>query len=158
VTFRGADVAIVPKRPETGNVAVRPSVTVAYAVYRPANALRSPDMPWVSIGTESSHTPADKWVFQNHESGIFTWTGGPEILIRLIRGGAGRGVLPCFVGNACTDLERDGVVIEELTHPLFIVANDDDRHRPEVRLVIDRLADLLKRDERLFAGKAVGAQ
>ena len=152
ITYRETDVAIVAHRPETGNVAARRSVNVAYAVYRSTALSAHEDVPWVSIGTESSRSAADKWVFQHHESGILTWTGGPELLLRLIRAGAGRGLLPCFVGDACRELERDGEIIEELSHPLWIVANDDDRHRPEVRLVIERLAELFKRDEKRLAG------
>jgi DNA-binding transcriptional LysR family regulator len=152
MNFRKADVAVVGDRPLNGNLAVRPSVTVSYAVYKSA-VLAGREERWVSLGTESSHSPADKWVFENHEAEIFTWTTSPDILLRLIRSGVGYGVLPIFVGDAKSDLVREGDVIEALDHPLHIVANDDDRHRSEVRLVIERLAALLKRDEGRFGGK-----
>ena len=152
MTFRGADIAVVGHRPVNGNLAVRPSVTMSYAVYRAAG-LPGDEERWISLGTESSHSPADKWVFENHEAQIFTWTTAPDLLLRLIRAGVGRGVLPTFVGDAQPDLVREGGVIEALDHPLHIVANDDDRHRAEVRLVIERLAALLKREEARFGGK-----
>jgi DNA-binding transcriptional LysR family regulator len=151
LNFRRADVAIVGERPVNGNLAVRPSVTVSYAVYRSV-ILQSKEERWISLGTESSHSPADKWVFENHEAQIFTWTTSPEILLRLIQTGVGYGVLPAFVGDAKPDLVREGGIIEALDQPLYIVANDDDRHRAEVRLVIERLAALLKREEKRFSG------
>ena len=152
LNFRQADVAIVRQKPESGNLAARKSVTVSYAAYQAAR-LNDPDGErWISIGTESSHSPADKWVFQNREAQIHTWTTAPDLLLRLIRSGAGRGVLPVFVGDQEPGLARQGEIIAELSHTLHIVAHDDDRHRPEVRAVIDRLARLLKRDESLFCG------
>lgn len=71
-----------------------------------------------------------------------------------MRKGAGRGVMPVFVGDADPDLVREGEIIDELDHDLWIVANADDRHRPELRSVIDRLADILRRNEKRFSGAA----
>lgn len=152
LTFREADVAVLGQPPTSGNLAIRRSVTMSYAAYRSAALTDSEPPRWVSIGTESSHSPADKWVFEHREAQIHTWTSAPEILLRLIRSGVGLGVLPVFVGDCEPGLIRDGDIIRDLDHPLFIVANDDDRHRPEVRLVIERLAGLLKREEERFSG------
>ncbi|HEV7304929.1 LysR family transcriptional regulator [Ensifer sp.] len=155
LTFREADVAILHEQPRSGNIAVRRSVNIAYAVYRAANLPERDDFAWISVGTESACSPAEKWVFQNREQQIHTWTDSPALVPRLIRNGAGRGVLPAFVGDSEPLLSREGGLIEGLTHPLWIAANDDDRHRPEVRTVIDRLAELLKREEAMFAGASV---
>lgn len=153
-SFRGTDVRITSRRPQSGNLAVRRSVEVRYAVYCAAG-IDDPDaLPWTSIGTESAVTPSDKWVFQNHEADITTWTNAPPLLLRLLLAGNGRGVLPCFVGDRLAALHRAGPVIADLSHPLFIVANDDDRHRSEMRLVIDRLAGLFKRSEKLLRGES----
>jgi DNA-binding transcriptional LysR family regulator len=152
LTFREADVALVQERPQTGNLAVQRSVGIRYAAYRAANLHEGNDIRWISMSTDISLTPAERWVFQNHESQIYTWTPGHDLLHRLVRQGAGRGVMPVFVGDADPALVREGEIIEELDHDLWIVANDDDRHRFEVRSVIDRLADIFKRNEKRFAG------
>ncbi|MDR6815190.1 DNA-binding transcriptional LysR family regulator [Neorhizobium sp. 2083] len=151
-TYREADVGIVSRRPESGNVAARRSVAVAHSIYRAIDLAEDGAMPWVSVGTESSHLPAEKWVFQHHEAQIRTWTNSPEILPRLIAAGNGRGVLPCFIGDEFPGLAREGGIIPELTHTMWIVANDDDRHRPEVRQVIERLDALFKGQEKRFSG------
>ncbi len=152
LTFRQADVAVLHEKPRSGNIAVRRSVNLAYGIYRAGNMPDHEDFPWISIGTEAAWTAADKWVFQNHEQQIHTWTDSPSLLLRLIRNGAGRGILPAFVGDDDPLLRREGGLVEDLTHPLWIAANDDDRHRPEVRSVIDRLADLFRREEPRLAG------
>lgn len=152
LTFREADVAVLHEQPRSGNIAVRRSVNITYGIYRAGNMPERDDFPWISIGTEAAWSAADKWVFQNHEQQIHTWTDSPALLLRLIRNGAGRGVLPAFVGDGDPLLKREGGLVEALTHPLWIAANDDDRRRPEVRSVIDRLADLLRREEAEFAG------
>ena len=74
-----------------------------------------------------------------------TWTSEARLVEALVQAGAGRGVLPVFAGDANPALEREGEIIATLDHPLWIVANDDDRRRPEVRLVIEP------------GGRAVGA-
>jgi DNA-binding transcriptional LysR family regulator len=156
LTFREADVAILSARPDHGNFAVRQSVTMRYGVYgavaRPAGA----DKRWISLGTESAASAADRWVFEHHENRIMTWTSSPDLLQRLIRKGHGLGVLPLFVGDGDPDLARRDDAIPELDHPLFIVANDDDRKRAEVRVVLDRIADLLKAHQGAFAGDEGG--
>lgn len=153
LTFREADVAILGDAPANGNLALRRSVTVRYAPYRSRHMPDHARERWISLGTESSYSPADRWVFENREAKIHTWTTAPHLLLRLIRAGEGTGVLPLFAGDAEPALERAGEVIAELDHALFIVANDDDRHRPEVRLVIERLAALLRLNEALFSGQ-----
>ncbi len=153
LTYRHGMVALFNAAPKAGNVAVRKSVDVAYAVYRPASRAGESDLPWVSIGTEVAAFDAEKWVFRNHEQQIHTWTNAPDLLARLIASGTGRGVLPAFVGDAMPSLVREGEPLAELTHPLWLAVNDDDRHRPEMRLVIDRLSALFKRNEDRFAGR-----
>jgi DNA-binding transcriptional LysR family regulator len=152
LTFRQATVAVLGERPSSGNLAVRASVTMAFAAYRSAGLSEAESVRWVSLGTENSRSAADKWVFEQHEGQIHSWTNAPDLLVRLIAAGTGRGILPAFVGDAHPGLVRAGDIIAPLAQTLHIVANDDDRHRPEVRLVIERLAALLKRNGGRFGG------
>ena len=152
LTYREADVAVVRRRPETGNLAVQRSVGMRYTAYRAANLPEGNDIRWISLSTDISFAPSEKWVFLNREPDIYTWTTSHDLLIRLARQGAGRCILPVFIGDADLALERVDGIIAELDHELWIVANDDDRHRTEVRSVLDRLSDILRRNEKQFAG------
>jgi DNA-binding transcriptional LysR family regulator len=157
LAFRRIDVALLPERPSGGNLAALRSVTLRYAVYE---ARREPEAPagrWISIATERARGPAERWVFEHHEAEIATWTTSFDLLHRLVRSGAGRSLLPVFAGDADPMLRRVGAPVSELDHALFIVSHDDERHRPEVRLVIERLAALLKDRASLFCGQAVAA-
>ena len=75
------------------------------------------------------------------------------MLLHLIVSGQGRGVLPCFIGDVQPSVIREGDIIEYLTTRLYIVVNDDDRRRPEVRMMMDRVAGLLSDHAELFAGR-----
>ena len=157
LTYRHGMIAMFHEAPTTGNFALRKSVTLAYAVYCAADRTLDESLPWVSIGTEVAVSDAEKWVFRNHEQQIHTWTNAPELLARLIASGAGRGVLPAHVGDAMPSLVRVGEPIEALAHPLWLAVNDDDRHRSEMRLALDRLSALFKRNEDRFAGRLPSA-
>jgi len=152
MTFRAADVAVLGIEPVSGNLAKRRSVMLRYAAYRSRAKSDAPDLPWISVGTESARSAWERFVFETHESRIMTWTSEARLVEALVQAGAGRGVLPVFAGDANPALEREGEIIATLDHPLWIVANDDDRRRPEVRLVIDRVAELLARHAARFHG------
>ena len=150
---RDCDIAVITDPPHAGNFAVRPSIPLAFAIYQSPKLGSAEDRPWVSMGKEDARYPADRWVFERYDLGIYGWTNSSHVLLEMIASGQGRGVLPCFVGDGRDDLERCGDVIEELNARLHIVVNDDDRGRPEVRLMMDRVTDLLGDHAARFAGR-----
>ena len=50
-------------------------------------------------------------------------------------------------------LERAGEEIPALRHRQWIVMNNEDRHRKEIRTVVDRMTKLLRSHADVFAGK-----
>ncbi|MDQ0560184.1 DNA-binding transcriptional LysR family regulator [Rhizobium mesoamericanum] len=152
LTYREAHLAIMHGRPERGNFATRRSVSVAHAAYQ-ATTFSTANHNWISLGTEIATTPADKWTFEQPDHWITSWTNTPLMLLHLIRGGAGRGLLPCFMGDAEHGLVRAGPVIDSLTYDIWITVHEDERQRPEVRTVIDRLTVLFAAHTDLFAGR-----
>jgi DNA-binding transcriptional LysR family regulator len=71
----------------------------------------------------------------------------------LIRAGVANGILPCLAGDRDPDLERAGEEIAELRESQWLVMHNDDRHRPDVRTVIDRMVALVTAHAALFAGE-----
>lgn len=150
---READIGIRNQRPESGNVASRRSVAVAFAPYCARGFNQRRDCNWVALGSQVAKTPSARWILDQPDLWITVWADTPRMVHDLIRGGAGRGVLPCFVGDRDPALVRAGPMIAALEHVMWIVMHDDERHRPEVRTVIDRLAALYADHAALFAGR-----
>lgn len=98
--------------------------------------------------------PWMRWVFGHHEAAIATWVNAPRTLVGALEAGAGRSVLPAAAGETGHGLVRSGDPIATLTHDTWIVSHDDDRRQPEIRLVLDRLAQLLEDNRQLFAPHA----
>lgn len=152
--FREAEIALTQQRPAQGNLAARQSVRLTYAAYAtPAVAAESEER-WISIGREQATTTADRWISMQPDKWISVWTTTPPTLLELARSGAGRAILPCFIGEREPGLVKIGSPIETLSADLWITMHDDDRNRSEVRMVIDRLALLLRRHAGLFLGGA----
>lgn len=158
IWHRRVSITVTDNRPQSGNIAVRGAPAVAYAVYCARGFDEENLQNWVSIGRGELDAPWANWASSKPGIWITSWTYSPHILFELVRSGAGRAVLPCYIGDADPTLKRVGGVIEELRHDVWIVMHDDDRKRPEVRLFVDRLVDLLNRNTALFAGEMAADQ
>lgn len=153
LSHREADIGIRNARPQSGNLAYRKSVQIAFAVYRHRDFDDDKNHNWVSIGRETGTTPSANWVHSQPELRITTWVSTPVALLDVILGGGGLGVLPCFIGDTEPELRRYGSPIGELEHTSWIVMHDDERRDPSKRLVIDRLTALIKANTALFGGQ-----
>lgn len=151
--FREAQIALSRERPGAGNLAARQSVRVAYAAYATPAVLAETTERWISIGREHASSPADRHISSQPDTWISIWTTTPPTLLELARSGGGRAVLPCFIGDAEPALSRHGPPIADLAHDLWITMHDDDRTRPEVRTMIDRLAGVLAGNAGAFGGE-----
>lgn len=151
IAHRAIDIGVRNRPPEGANLAGRAVGEVAYAPFRARNVAATGD--WVAVAPEEAATPSTRWVNAQPEITVAAWANTPRSLYDLVRAGAGQGVLPCFAGDRDPLLERAGEEIGELRHAQYIVMHDDDRHRPEVRKVIERMADLIGSHRALFAGQ-----
>ncbi|PYE90354.1 LysR family transcriptional regulator [Phyllobacterium leguminum] len=153
LSHREAEIGIRNRFPEGGNLAARPIGEVAYAPFCASHFNMVRDCNWVGIGSEDAITPSARWLLAQTDLWITIWANTPRTLHDLLRGGAGRGVLPCFVGDEDPALVRAGPPIEELRHKQWLVMHNDDRHRPEIRTLIERLAHLVDKHQPLFRGE-----
>jgi DNA-binding transcriptional LysR family regulator len=152
LNYRESDIGIRAFEPEEGNLAARLLGEVAYAVYTRRNA-EGTDERWVAVAEEDAISNYLRWPHRNVAGSIVATVNRPRSLLELVRVGAGKAVLPCFVGDLDPELQRLGVELPELRHRQWIVMNNEDRHRPEIRTVADRMTKLLKSYVDLFAGK-----
>ncbi len=124
-------------RPEQAGLAGQRLGAVQFAGYARDSAAR----PWArAIG----RTPSALWLAE-HGGTAQAEVTAPRNALDLALSGAARALLPTFVGDAQDTLTRVTEPIEELTHDQWLVTHHDDRHIPEVRRVIDRMAFLIRK-------------
>jgi DNA-binding transcriptional LysR family regulator len=152
LSYRESDIGIRAFEPEESNLAARLLGDVAYAVYIRRNASEAEDR-WVAVAEEDAISAYLRWPYRQAAGAIVATVNRPRSVPDLVRAGAGKAVLPCFVGDLDPELQRLGGELPELRHRQWIVMNNEDRHRPEIRAVTDRMTRLLKSYADLFAGK-----
>ncbi|EHK54422.1 LysR family transcriptional regulator [Allomesorhizobium alhagi] len=153
IAHREVEIGVRNAQPDSPNLAARRTGEVAQAPFRARNRPGAQREDWVAITPEDRATRSANWVDAQPGITIAAWANTPRTLHDLIRAGVGKGVLPCFAGDRDPLLERAGGTIEELREGQWIVMHNDDRHRREVRTVIDRIVALITAHSALFAGE-----
>ena len=149
---READMALRHQPPESGDFYVSKAGTFACAVYRRRGADAA---AWVTYTEEQAHYAPARWVSHQVEA-----TGMPVALrassmlmhVEAIRAGTGRGVLPCYVGDAQSLLERLTAPIPEIAAEYWIIVHRDLRRAACVRAVIDWVKALFAEQRDVLAG------
>ena len=93
-------------------------------------------------------------------------TGAPVALrassmlmhLEAIRGGTGRGVLPCYVGDGHPLLERLRPPIPEIAAEYWVIVHRDLRRAALVRAVIDWMKALFAEQRGVLAGSSASAE
>ncbi len=152
LAHRESDVGIRAFQPEERNLASQRLGEVAYAAYR-AREIVPPDDRWVAVAEEEAISAYLRYPHEHEARKIVVTVNRPRSLRELVLAGAGVAVLPCFVGDQDARLERGGGEIVSLRHTQWIVMNDDDRHRRDIRTVVDRMAALVRKHADLFSGR-----
>ncbi|TCU18910.1 LysR family transcriptional regulator [Rhizobium sullae] len=152
LAYRESDIGIRAFEPDESNLAARLLGEVAYAVYVRRNA-GEVENRWIAVAEDDAISAYLRWPHRQASEPIVATVNRPRSLPDLVRAGAGKAVLPCFVGDLDPELQRLGGELTELRHRQWIVLNNEDRHRPEIRTVADRMTKLLKSYADLFAGK-----
>jgi DNA-binding transcriptional LysR family regulator len=153
IAHREVEIGIRNAAPESANLAARRTVKVAQAPFRARNHPNAGYEDWVAIAPEDIATRSARWVSDQPGIVIAAWANTPRTLHDLIRAGVGKGLLPCFAGDRDPFLERAGEPVAELAESQWIVMHNDDRHRADVRTVIDRIVALVTKHAALFAGE-----
>jgi DNA-binding transcriptional LysR family regulator len=151
---READMALRHQPPESGDFYVSNAGTFACAVYRRRGAAAA---AWVTYTEDQAHYAPARWVRREVEE-----TGQPVVLrassmlmhMEAIRAGTGRGVLPCYVGDGHSLLERLTPPIPEIAAEYWIIVHRDLRRAACVRAVIDWVKALFAEQRDVLAGAA----
>lgn len=151
LAHRESDIGIRAFEPQEKNLASRRLGEVTYGVYRRRGAEPSASDRWLAVSEEAAISAYLRYPHDHWSAQIAVTVSRPRSLQDLVLAGVGLAVLPCFACDQDERLER----VEEiasLRHPQWIVMNNDDRHRPEIRTVVDRVTRLVLDNAPLFAG------
>ena len=153
LAHRETDIGIRAFEPEELNLASSLLGEVAYAPYRARNTDDAGEERWLAIDDQNAISAYLRWPLENRRNQVVATVNRPRSLKDLALAGAGIAVLPCFVGDLEPGLQRAGDELVSLKHRQWIVMNNDDRHRAEIRTVVDRITELLKAHSDLIAGR-----
>ena len=150
---RAADIGLRNRRPEEAWLAGQRLGRVAYAVYgrrRPA--------PEGFVGGDRRDHAVGAVAAGAARGAVAVEVSNPRLVLDLVLAGAGRAVLPCFVGDAEPRLVRLGPPIAELAHEQWLVMHHEDRHDPAVRTVARRIARLVRAHRAASSALRAGAE
>lgn len=152
IGHRQADIGIRNRAPDEARLAGRRMQDVAHCIYRGRTA-PGDDLPWIRVTGDAAITPSARWVGAFDAGGNVLTCSDARVVVDLMRAGVGKAVLPCFVGDSEPELVRIGAPVPELRGEQWLVLNEQSRHEPAVRTVIDRLAAFLPAHRALFEGE-----
>jgi DNA-binding transcriptional LysR family regulator len=156
---RDADVAIRATNEPPETLVGRRIGPIRWAIYAsPKLALEfgsraMEEAPWVGFGDNLGSQIGKRWTERhiNQRRQVFR-VNSVLSMAESIAAGAGAGVLPCFIGNGRTDLERLGGPIPELDVGLWILTHPDLRHSARVRAFTDFVGGELAKLRKVLEG------
>jgi DNA-binding transcriptional LysR family regulator len=153
---RAADLGVRSARPTEANLAGRQIGKVAHALYAGRHLINGVRAGmFVGATGEAANIASARWLMAHHGDRIGVRGNDVHSVRELVAAGAGLSVFPCFVGDSDPRLVRvAGGPIPELTTEQWLVSHHEERHRPEVRRVADRIAALMREHGALFRGEA----
>ncbi len=157
---READLGIRNRRPTTPGLAGRRLGPVAFAAYAAARAEEPHaddeaflDADWILFRPPDTVVPSASWLERRIGRPPVLRCSDARTVLDAAAVGAGRCILPCFIGDADGRLHRISGPIADLAHDQWLVSHDEDRHNRPIRLVADRIAALIRGHRALFAGE-----
>ena len=142
ISHREAAIGIRNTRPTNNNLAGQPLKRIKFAIYAQQSSI---DI-WARV---VGNTPSAQWVHEHYSNLPCIEVTDPRNVLDLLSAGAARAVLPTIIGDAEPGLEKISDDINALEHQQWLVTHHEDRHRPEVRQVINWIADVLGDDQLL---------
>jgi DNA-binding transcriptional LysR family regulator len=111
---------------------------------------------WVAFDTERATQGKEAdWLAGQLDSKVRVLrTTTTATLLSALEGGAGLGLLPCFVGDANDRFVRVSPIVPEMEHTYRLFLHQDIARAPRVRKTAEAIAALFAADRGLLLGKA----
>jgi len=161
---READLLLRECLPDSPGLVARKLGCLAYAVYGARHLVESEPAAsgesryrlcdWVAYDDDHAGFPGQDWLvacLDGRAPAVRVNNG--MVLHDAVVKGAGLGVLPCFAGDGEPSLQRLTPPIPGVVNTQHMIVHRDLRRQPGVRVVMDELAELFKREAPRLAGK-----
>ena len=146
-----ADVALRPSSDPPPAAVGRIVGTIGWAVYGPKRKRKS--LPWVVYAERSGPRRATAWRRKQHpEPTVALEVTTVGAMHRVLRLGGAIGLLPAYLGDPDSALERHTAIIPEAATDLWLLVHADLRRSARVRALIDLLVPELEEMRALLSG------
>ncbi|MGG9998659.1 LysR family transcriptional regulator [Pseudovibrio ascidiaceicola] len=149
---REIDIGLRSSPPAEIGLASKRLPPVEFAPYVAVGADAAAEQRWVGIAPEFATTNSSRWLLEHHGSEMVMQVSSQHTLLDMLCAGAGASILPSFLGDTSPQLRQCGPVIEDLTKHQWVTMHDDRRHLPEVRMMTDRIVQVIEQHRRRGAG------
>ena len=142
---READVALRFARPRTGgDIVCRRIAAVGYAAFA-ARGAPAEALPWIGYDDSLADVPEAAWIARQAASGasLAATANETDTMRRLAAAGAGRVVIPTFIGEADPQLARCSAKI--LEREVWLLVHRDVRGLARLAAVVDWAAESVRR-------------
>ncbi len=151
---RAADLGLRATRPTEPNLAGRQIGKVAHALYAGRTLHYGVEAGlFVGVVGDAANLATARWLMAHHGDRIGVRGNDPHTVAYLVAEGAGLSVFPCFAADSDPRLVRVAAPITEVNQEQWLVSHHEDRHRPEVRRIADRIVALMHEHAPLFRGE-----
>lgn len=156
LTKRAADMAVRHGRPDTGDLYVSTLGVISCAVYA-STTQAPPSGAWVTYSSEQAYYLSTQWSMDQiakDPRGHFAMRASTlSAQLTAIRSGAGKGVVPCYLGDSDPSLARVSGVIPELEAVHWLIVHRDLRDLPRVRAITRCIKGMFEAERALLEGR-----
>jgi len=157
---READIAIRPASAPSDTLVGRKVGIIAQAIYCHRDMITENETsidfmanPWIGPDEGMAYRLLDKWLLENAlrdkvQQRYNTVLG----MFSAVKECGGFCVLPCYLGDSEETLVKIGADVPALATDLWLLTHPDIQHTARVRVILDFIADGLKKQRPFFAG------
>lgn len=157
---READLLIREQVPDLASIIARKLGHAAYAIYARSGTKMTTLTPdnlrqqtWIGFDDDHVYMPGQAWTRQLLEGGRPRIRVNDWLVMRdAVIAGAGLAVLPCYLADHETGLQRLGGLLPDVGADQWLLVHRDLRTLPRIRAVMDQLVTLFQEQKEALAG------
>jgi DNA-binding transcriptional LysR family regulator len=160
---RDADIAIRLTNDPPESLVGRRICTVRWGVYCRRDLIgelgseATDSIAFIGFSDSLGAAPGRRWIEDNVRAGrLVAKANSAHCMLRLALQGLGATLLPCFLGDCCSDLARVGYLVPELDLGLWMLTHSDLRRSARVRAFMDFVGAELTKHRRAIEGEETG--